>query len=79
MKKGLRYLWLSSSDLPHGTGSGSPLHFKFRLADLPRDARIVIVEGVLKADVLPGTSGLLRGGDCEPVLQCGCGAPRGRC
>ncbi len=51
-KKGLRYLWLSSSDLPHGTGSGSPLHFKFRLADLPRDARIVIVEGVLKADVL---------------------------
>ena len=51
-KKGLRYLWLSSSDLPHGTGSGSPLHFRFRLADLPSDARIVIVEGVLKADVL---------------------------
>src|SRR5215510_3500577 len=50
--KGLRYLWLSSSDLPQGTGSGSPLHFKFNLADLPRDARIVIVEGVLKADVL---------------------------
>jgi len=51
-KTGLRYLWLSSSDLPHGTGSGSPLHFRFRLADLPRAARIVIVEGVLKADVL---------------------------
>jgi len=51
-KKGLRYLWLSSSDLQHGTGSGSPLHFKFRLADLPRDAWIMIVEGVLKADVL---------------------------
>jgi hypothetical protein len=51
-KKGLRYLWLSSSDLPHGTGSGSPLHFKFCLTDLPRAARIVIVEGVLKADVL---------------------------
>jgi hypothetical protein len=51
-KKGLRYLWLSSSDLPNGTGSGSPLHFKFRLADLPCDAWIVIVEGVLKADVL---------------------------
>jgi hypothetical protein len=51
-KDGLRYLWLSSSDLPHGTGSGSPLHFKFRLTDLPYDARIVIVEGVLKADVL---------------------------
>jgi hypothetical protein len=52
VKKGLRYLWLSSSDLLNGTGSGSPLHFKFRLADLPRDARIVIVEGVFKADVL---------------------------
>src|SRR5882672_7951646 len=51
-KDGLRYLWLSSSDLPNGTGSGSPLHFKFRLTDLPRDARIVIIEGVLKADVL---------------------------
>jgi len=51
-KNGLRYLWLSSSGLPHGTGSGSPLHFKFRPADLPYDARIVIVEGVLKADVL---------------------------
>ncbi len=50
--KGLRYLWLSSSDLPHGTGSGSPLHLRFRLADLPSDARILIVEGVLKADVL---------------------------
>src|SRR5262249_46791517 len=42
----------ASCDVTHGTGSGSPLHFKFRLADLPRDARIVIVEGVLKADVL---------------------------
>src|SRR5262249_27511955 len=51
-KKGLRYLWLSSSGLSHGTGSGSPLHFKFRLADLPRDAWIVIVEGALKAEVL---------------------------
>jgi len=27
---------------------GCPLHFKFRLADLPHDAWIVIVEGVLK-------------------------------
>jgi hypothetical protein len=51
-QKGLRYLWLSSSDMPNGTGSGCPLHFKFHLADLPRDSRIVIVEGVLKADVL---------------------------
>jgi hypothetical protein len=51
-KKNGRYLWLSSSDLPHGCGSGSPLHYKFRPADLPRDAQIVIVEGVLKSDVL---------------------------
>ena len=51
-KNGLLYLWLSSSGLPHGTGSGSPLHFRFRFADLPHDTRIVIVEGVLKADVL---------------------------
>jgi len=51
-KNGLRYLWLSSSHLSHGTGSGSPLHFKFHPADLPYDAWIVIVEGVLKADVL---------------------------
>lgn len=51
-KKSGRYLWLSSSDLPHGTGSGSPLHYKFHPADLPRNSQIVIVEGVLKADVL---------------------------
>jgi hypothetical protein len=51
-KKWARYLWLSSSNLLHGTGSGSPLHFKFHLANLPHDAWIVIVEGVLKADVL---------------------------
>jgi hypothetical protein len=51
-KNGLRYHWLSSSGLPQGTGSGSPLHFRFHLADLPRAAWIVIVEGVLKADVL---------------------------
>ena len=50
--KSLRYLWLSSSVLPQGTGSGSPLHFKFRLTELPSDAWIVVVEGVLKADVL---------------------------
>lgn len=50
--KCLRYCWLSSADLPHGVGSGSPLHFKFKPADLPREAVIVIVEGVLKADAL---------------------------
>jgi hypothetical protein len=50
-KKGMRYLWLSSSDLPYGTGSGGPLHYKFRLADLPHDAKIMIIEGLLKADV----------------------------
>jgi len=50
-KKGTRYLWLSSSDFPHGAGSGGPLHFKFRLADLPHNAKLVIIEGLLKADV----------------------------
>lgn len=50
--KGLRYLWLSSSGLSQGTSSGSPLHFRFSRADLPRGARIVIVEGMLKADIL---------------------------
>jgi hypothetical protein len=50
--KGLRYLWVSSSDLIHGTSPDSPLHFSFRFADLPRYARIVIVENTLKADVL---------------------------
>jgi hypothetical protein len=51
-KKSSRYLWLSSSDLLYGCGSGSPLHYKFSPVDLPRDAQVVIVEGVLKADVL---------------------------
>jgi hypothetical protein len=51
-KKCVRYLWLSSSNLRHGCGSGSLLHFKFRPTDLPLNAQIVIVEGVLKADVL---------------------------
>jgi len=52
VKKSGRYLWLSSSDLPQGCGSRSPLHYKFRSADLPRNSQVVIVEGVLKADVL---------------------------
>ncbi|MCI0391925.1 MAG: DUF3854 domain-containing protein [Acidobacteria bacterium] len=51
-RSSMRYCWLSSSGLRHGTGSGSPLHYKFRVPDLPGDATIVIVEGVLKADVL---------------------------
>lgn len=44
--------WLSSSGLPHGTGSGSPLHFNFDPLKLPDDATIVIVEGALKAAAL---------------------------
>lgn len=51
-KKGLRYCWLSSAGMPHGTGSGSPLHFTFRLSDLTEGEPIVIVEGALKADAL---------------------------
>ncbi|MBO0861189.1 MAG: hypothetical protein J2P21_22425 [Chloracidobacterium sp.] len=51
-KGSFRYCWLSSSGLPHGTGSGSPLHFNFDPLKLPDDATVVIVEGALKADVL---------------------------
>ncbi len=51
-EKRLRYCWLSSLGLPLGAGSGSPLHFTFRLTGLGRDEMIVIVEGILKADVL---------------------------
>lgn len=47
-----RYLWLSSSGLPSGVGSNSPLHLTFRQHDLPPDATIFIVEGILKADAL---------------------------
>jgi hypothetical protein len=50
-KKGRRYLWLSSPDLPYGAGSGGPLHYKFRPPDLPPNAKIMIIEGLLKADV----------------------------
>jgi len=55
-KGSLRYCWLPSSGLPHGTGSGSPLQFKFYSSNLPDDATIVIVEGALKATFsLPST------------------------
>jgi hypothetical protein len=47
-----RYCWLSSSGLPHGTGSGSPLHFNFDRSKLPDGSTVRIVEGALKADVL---------------------------
>ncbi len=51
-KKGLRYCWLSSAGMPYGIGSGSPLHFTFRLSDFAEGEQIVIVEGALKADAL---------------------------
>jgi hypothetical protein len=47
-----RYCWLSSAHLPHGVGSGSPLHFGFRPAQLPPCGIITITEGALKADAL---------------------------
>jgi hypothetical protein len=40
------------AELPQLPMAPFEIRFRFRLADLPRDARIVIVEGVLKADVL---------------------------
>jgi hypothetical protein len=51
-KAGSRYFWLSSSDLPNGVGSGSPLHFKCKVDDPPQGMWIIVVEGVLKADIL---------------------------
>src|SRR5262245_29431854 len=51
-KGSLRYCWLSSSGLPNGTGSGSPLHFNFDPSNLSEGATILIVEGALKADAL---------------------------
>ncbi|MBS1789704.1 MAG: hypothetical protein JST85_18410 [Acidobacteria bacterium] len=51
-KKGLRYCWLSSAGMPHGIGSGSPLHFTFQLSDCADGEPIVIVEGALKTDAL---------------------------
>lgn len=50
--RGARYCWLSSAKLPGGTGSGSPLHFNFELAALPRSTPIFVIEGFLKADAL---------------------------
>jgi hypothetical protein len=47
-----RYWWLSSAHLPHGVGSGSPIHFGFRPAQLPPRATVTITEGALKADAL---------------------------
>jgi hypothetical protein len=51
-KQRMRYCWLSSNDLPDGTSSGNPLHFTFRPDEMSRDVTVVIVEGLLKADVL---------------------------
>jgi len=47
-----RYLWLSSSGLPGGVGSGSPLHFTLWQPESPPDDPIFVVEGLLKADAL---------------------------
>jgi hypothetical protein len=51
-RKRLRYCWLSSKTLPEGTSSGNPLHFTFQQSNLPPDASVMIVEGLLKADAL---------------------------
>src|SRR5215475_2414308 len=49
MKYGRRYSHLAGAVKSRG---------KFRLADLPRDARVVIVDGALKADVIRVSDGI---------------------
>jgi hypothetical protein len=47
---GGKYLWLSSKDRPHGTGSGAPSHYAN--AHLLTDAReVTLTEGALKASI----------------------------
>jgi len=45
-----KYIWFSSNNYPHGTSSGSPVHFA--RPHLLHDAtEVVITEGALKADI----------------------------
>lgn len=50
-RKDSRYLLLSSSGLPGGASSGTPLHFR-RPEELRSSRRALITEGALKADVI---------------------------
>jgi hypothetical protein len=47
-----KYRWLACPFPYLGASSGTPIHFTFKLADLPPDKTIVITEGALKAEVL---------------------------
>ncbi|MDQ3253565.1 MAG: DUF3854 domain-containing protein, partial [Acidobacteriota bacterium] len=45
-----KYVWFSSSNYPHGTPSGAPVHYA--KSHLLRDAsEVVVTEGILKSDV----------------------------
>ena len=50
---GCKYIWLSSVNLPSGTGSGNTAHF----VGNPTDKRIYITEGGMKADIAHMLSG----------------------
>jgi len=47
-----RYRWLASPLERRGSSSGTPIHFTFKPATLPKGKTVVITEGALKAETL---------------------------
>jgi hypothetical protein len=47
-----KYRWLASPLERRGTSSGTPIHFTFKPANLPRGQSVIITEGALKAQTL---------------------------
>src|SRR6185312_2806252 len=47
-----KYRWLACPYPFRGASSGTPIHFTFKLSDLPARKTVIITEGALKADVL---------------------------
>jgi hypothetical protein len=47
-----RYRWLASPLERRGCSSGTPIHFTFKPATLPKGKTVVITEGALKAETL---------------------------
>src|SRR5216683_3391501 len=47
-----RYRWLASPLERRGCSSGTPIHFTFKPATLPKRKTVVITEGALKAEIL---------------------------
>ena len=57
---GRKYIWLSSTNFPMGTSSGSPVH----LAGSPGEKTVFVTEGPLKGDLAHALSGRTFG--CVP-------------